>query len=80
MMAIFASQATTAEFERSIGGILRYSDPRIDIKIVNIQKFITQRTRQKDLWAGCKNCWRTIQASSQIRYVMADLNGEIYAI
>jgi signal transduction histidine kinase len=79
MMAVLASQATTAEFERSIGGILRYSDPRIDIKIVNIQKFITQHRGEKDLWAGLQELLEGMQASSQIRYVMADLDGEVYA-
>lgn len=78
-MAVFASQATTAEFERSVGGILRYSDPRIDIKIVNLQKFITQHRGEKDVWLGLQELLEGMQASSQIRYVIADLDGLVLA-
>jgi methyl-accepting chemotaxis protein len=78
-MAVFASQATTAEFERSVGGILRYSDPRIDIKIVNLQKYITQHRGEKDVWLGLQELLEGMQASSQIRYVIANLDGQVYA-
>jgi signal transduction histidine kinase len=78
-MAILASQATTAEFERSVGGILRYSDPRIYTKTINIQKFITQHQGEEDLWPGLQELLEGMQITSKTRYVIADLDGLVYA-
>jgi len=78
-MAIFASRATTAEFERSVGGILRYRDPRIDTRIHNIQKYITQHTGEQFVWQGVQRLLEGMQADSKLRFVMADLNGQVYA-
>jgi signal transduction histidine kinase len=77
-MAILASQATTAEFERSVGGILRYSDPRIYSKTINIQKFITQHQGEQDLWPGLQQLLEGMQITSNTRYVIADLDGKVY--
>lgn len=76
-MAILASQATTSEFERSVGGILRYSDPHIDAKSINIQQFITQHKGEEELGSGLQQLVEAMQNASQMRYVIADLDGNV---
>jgi signal transduction histidine kinase len=77
-MAVLASTATTSEFERSVGGILRYSDPHIDSKIINIQKYVTQHRGEEGFWTGLQAMLEGMQNSSRMRYVIADLDGNVY--
>ena len=77
-MAVLASTATTSEFERSVGGILRYSDPHIDSKIINIQKYVTQHRGEEGFWPGLQELLEGMQNASRMRYVIADLEGDVY--
>jgi signal transduction histidine kinase len=77
-MAVLASTATTSEFERSVGGILRYSDPHIDTKNSNIQKYITQHRGEEGFWPGLQELLEGMQNASRMRYVIADLEGKVY--
>jgi hypothetical protein len=43
-MAIYTSQTTRSEFQRSVAGILRYRNLRLDRKIANIQEYVAQHT------------------------------------
>lgn len=78
-IAVYASQVTTSEFERTVTGILRYRDPRLDTKIHNIQKYIIQNRGEMDIWGKLQGLLEQMEASSQIRFVMTDLDGMIYA-
>jgi hypothetical protein len=78
-MAIFASRITTSEFERSLTGILKFRDPRIDSKINQIQKYITQHVGELSTWEGLQELLEGMQATSGLRLVMADLDGTVYA-
>ncbi len=77
-MAVLASRATTSEFERSVGGILRYSDPHIDSKTINIQKYVTQYRGEEGFWTGLQELLEGMQNASRQRYVIADLDGKVY--
>ncbi len=77
-MAVLASTATTTEFERSVGGILRYSDPHIDSKTINIQKYVTQHRGEEGFWPGLQALLEGMQNASRMRYVIADLDGNVY--
>jgi signal transduction histidine kinase len=79
IIAIYASRVTTNEFERSVVGILRYQDPRLEVKIVTIQKTITQLTGESAIWFELQDLLEQMGASSRSRFVLADLYGTIYA-
>ena len=79
IVALYASRVTTSQFERSVVGILRYQDPRLDVKITNIQKAITQLTGESDIWPALQDLLEQMGASSRSRFVMSDLEGKVYA-
>jgi methyl-accepting chemotaxis protein len=79
IMAAYIHRTTIAEYERSVGGILRYRDPRISLKIVRIQDFITQNTGEREIWDGLQQLLVAMQADSSVRFIMADLGGNVYA-
>jgi signal transduction histidine kinase len=79
IIALYASQVTTSEFERSVVGILRYQDPRLDSKITTIQKTITQLTGEHVIWPILQDLLEQMGASARSRFVMSDLNGKVYA-
>jgi signal transduction histidine kinase len=78
-IAFYISRTTTSEFERSLSSILRYRDPRLDTKINNIQKTITLNRGERGIWDTLQAQIEQIQSSSQIRIVMTDLAGVVYA-
>lgn len=79
IIALYASQVTTREFERSVVGILRYQDPRLEVKIIMIQKTVTQLTGESSIWVDLQDLLEQMGASSRSRFVMADLYGTVYA-
>lgn len=79
IIALYASKVTTNEFERSVVGILRYQDPRLEAKIVNIQKTITQLTGESAIWFELQDLLEQMGTSSRSRFVLADLYGTVYA-
>jgi signal transduction histidine kinase len=78
-MAIYTSHTTTSEFQRSVTGILRYRNLRLDRKIANIQDYVAQHTGEQDIWPGLQTMMESMASSSQTRFVLADLNGKVYA-
>jgi DNA-binding response OmpR family regulator/signal transduction histidine kinase len=78
-IAFYISRTTTNEFERSLTGILRYRDPRLSSKIHNIEKTNLQYRGERDIWNRLQNQIEEMESSSQIRIVMADLDGKVYA-
>lgn len=78
-MAIYTSQTTRSEFQRSVAGILRYRNLRLDRKIANIQEYVVQHTGEQDIWPGLQALMENMAASSQTRFVLADLDGKVYA-
>jgi signal transduction histidine kinase len=79
IIALYASRVTTSEFERSVVGILRYQDPRLEVKIITIQKTINQLTGESAIWFELQDLLEQMGASSRSRFVLADLYGTIYA-
>jgi signal transduction histidine kinase len=78
-MAIFTSRTTTSEFQRSVIGILRYRNLRLDSKIANIQAYVTQHAGEEDIWPGLQAMMENMASSSRTRFVLADLDGKVYA-
>ena len=78
-MAIYTSQTTRSEFQRSVAGILRYRNLRLDRKIANIQEYVVQHTGEQDVWPGLQAMMESMASSSQTRFVLADLDGKVYA-
>jgi signal transduction histidine kinase len=78
-MAIYTSQTTRNEFQRSVAGILRYRNLRLDRKIANIQEYVVQHTGEQDIWPGLQALTESMASSSQTRFVLADLDGKVYA-
>jgi signal transduction histidine kinase len=79
VMAIYTRQTTTDEFQRSVAGILRFRNLRLDRKIANIEEFISQHTGEDDVWPGLQSLMESMASSSQTRFVLTDLNGKVYA-
>lgn len=79
IIALYASRVTTSEFERSMVGILRYQDPRLDAKITTIQKTVTRLTGESSIWPVLQDLLEQMGASSRSRFVMSDLDGKVYA-
>jgi signal transduction histidine kinase len=78
-MAIYTSRTTTAEFQQSMAGILRYRNLRLDRKIAAIEAYNTQHAGEEQMWPGLQSMIKSMAASSQTRFVLADLNGMVYA-
>lgn len=78
-MAIYTSQTTRSEFQRSVAGILRYRNLRLDRKIANIQEYVAQHTGEQEIWSGLQALMENMASSSQTRFVLADLDGKVYA-
>jgi signal transduction histidine kinase len=78
-MAIYTSRTTTTEFQQSMAGILRYRNLRLDRKIAAIEAFNTQHAGEEQMWPGLQSMIKSMAASSQTRFVLADLNGMVYA-
>jgi len=79
IVAIYASRVTASEFERSLSGILRYRDPRLESKINLILKTITHHDGERPIWEELGDLLVQMQFSSHIRFVLADLDGRVYA-
>jgi signal transduction histidine kinase len=79
IMAFLASRSTTNEFERSVVGILRYRDPRIESKINLLQKYITQHQGEGTIWAALQQQIEQMASNSQVRFVMTNLAGYVHA-
>jgi len=78
-MAIYTSHSTSSEFQRSVAGILRYRNLRLDRKIANIQEYVTRHTGEQDIWLGLQSLMESMASSSRTRFVLADLDGNVYA-
>ncbi|MFZ0534524.1 MAG: ATP-binding protein [Anaerolineales bacterium] len=78
-MAIYTSHTTSSEFQRSVTGILRYRNFRLDRKIANIQEYVTRHTGEQDIWPGLQSMMESMASSSKTRFVLADLDGKVYA-
>ncbi len=78
-MALYASRMTTSEFERTLTGIMRYRDPRIENKIVMIQKYVDQNKGERAIWEVMQRTLEQMGDSSRTRFVLADLDGYVYA-
>jgi two-component system OmpR family sensor kinase len=78
-VAIYASRATTSEFERSVAVILTYRDPRLESKIHQIQKYVTRFSGDGSIWYGLQQLLESMGNSTSTRYVLAGLDGYIYA-
>jgi signal transduction histidine kinase len=78
-VALFASTSTTSEFERSVAGLLQYRDPKIDSKIITIQKYITQQRFEESVWNELKILLGQMASASQTRFVLTDLEGNVRA-
>jgi nitrate/nitrite-specific signal transduction histidine kinase len=79
IMAIYISRTTTSEFQQSVVGILRYRNLRLDRKISSIQDYVAQHAGEEDIWAGLQGMMDSMASSSQTRFVLADLDGKVYA-
>lgn len=79
IIALYASRVTTSEFKRSVVGILRYQDPRLEVKIIMMQQKITQLTGESAIWPEIQELLEQMGISSRSRFVMADLYGTVYA-
>jgi signal transduction histidine kinase len=78
-MAIYTSRTTATEFQQSVVGILRYRNLRLDRKIAAIEAYNTQHAGEEQMWAGLQSMIKSMAASSQTRFVLADLEGMVYA-
>jgi signal transduction histidine kinase len=78
-MAIYTSQTTANEFQQSMVGILRYRNLRLDRKIAAIEAYNTQHAGEEQIWSGLQSMIKSMAASSQTRFVLADLDGYVYA-
>lgn len=78
-MAIYTSRMTTAEFQQSMAGILRYRNLRLDRKIAAIEAYNVQHAGEEQMWPGLQEMIKSMAASSQTRFVLADLDGNVYA-
>src|SRR4030067_1208436 len=78
-MPIYTSCTTKGEFQRSVTTILRYRNLHLDRKIVNIQAYVHQHTGEVDIWPGLQYLMERTAASSETRFVLADLDGKVYA-
>ncbi|MFZ2096417.1 MAG: ATP-binding protein, partial [Anaerolineales bacterium] len=78
-MAIYTSRTTATEFQQSMVGILRYRNLRLDRKIAAIEAYNKQHAGEEQIWSGLQSMIKSMAASSQTRFVLADLDGNVYA-
>jgi signal transduction histidine kinase len=78
-MAIYTSHTTAIEFQQSVVGILRYRNLRLDRKIAAIAAYNTQHAGEEQMWPGLQSMIKSMAVSSQTRFVLADLDGQVYA-
>jgi signal transduction histidine kinase len=78
-MAIYTSRTTATEFQQSVVGILRYRNLRLDSKIAAIEAYNTQHAGEEQIWSGLQSIIKSMATSSQTRFVLADLDGNVYA-
>jgi signal transduction histidine kinase len=78
-MAIYTSRTTANEFQQSMVGILRYRNLRLDRKVAAIEAYNTQHVGEEQMWSGLQSMIKSMAASSQTRFVLADLSGKVYA-
>jgi signal transduction histidine kinase len=94
-VAVFASRTTTSEFRRSVEVILDYPSYDTDKKIAVINKFISESKRtetgavlgenqevdtaDRDTWGGVQTLLEGMARTSNARFVIADLEGNVLA-
>jgi signal transduction histidine kinase len=78
-VALMASRTTTTEFRRSVRLILDYPNYSIENRINAINKLLTSSRGERTLWADMQKLLEGMGRTSQARFVMADLEGNVVA-
>lgn len=78
-VALMASRTTTTEFRRSVRIILDYPNYSIENRINAINKLLTSSRGERTLWADMQKLLEGMGRTSQARFVMADLEGNVVA-
>ncbi|MEW6716133.1 MAG: ATP-binding protein [Chloroflexota bacterium] len=78
-VAVFASQATTSQFRRSVEGILDYPHFNIDRTTNTLNKHIEQLESEQDLWDELQHLIERMGTSSNARFVLSTLEGQVLA-
>jgi hypothetical protein len=78
-VALMASRTTTTEFRRSVRVILDYPNYSIENRINAINKLLVSKRGERTLWADMQELLEGMGRTSQARFVMADLEGNVVA-
>jgi signal transduction histidine kinase len=78
-VAFFASQTTSSQFRQSLQGILDYPNVSIDSKTIAINKLLATQSGDRAIWEELQDLLVRLERTSQARFVVADLEGNVYA-
>ena len=78
-VSIFASRTTTAEFRRSVQGILDFPNYNIENRISAINKLLATKGGEQSIWDDLQSLLVGMGRTSEARFVMADLGGTVLA-
>jgi signal transduction histidine kinase len=78
-VSIFASHTTTAEFRRSVQGILDFPNYNIENRISAINKLLETKGGEQSIWDDLQGLMVGMGRTAEARFVMADLGGTVLA-
>lgn len=76
-VAFFASQSTSSQFRRSLEVILDYPSLNLESRISTINKLLSTKGGERDIWADLQVTLEGMARTSKARFVIADLDGRV---